>query len=690
MTEYRDAAYDSDSYPVRDDDGTDGGGTIYRAGPPHGGTPYGAQNPAGGPDGRNSPPDPIASIRGRVWRPTRGPRAEESARTDPGYGAPERGWRTSDGGYRSSDGGWRAPYRPYDTGEFRRDARLDTGPASTGEIVRYTPPVTGEPPAHRVGTTEVPRYPQRGGHTGEIVRYRGRAEETPAGATGTPGSPAYYRAGVDASAGRGYSGSTGEIAKYRDPATETPRPPAAGWDTGRASRRPGETGEMPRYPGATNSLSTGEIVRYSGPPSPRNTGEIVRYPGPPNPRNTGEIARYSATPDVRDPEAPRYPVSPGAGRRPSDTDGRGLPPASGRYDTNGRGLPPASGRHGTDGRGMRAAATRYDTDGSGRRAIGGRHDTDGQGRAGGAVAGGPSPAARRPTETGETARIPLAGYQSSGPTRRAPENDRRRDDPPELYSYDPLTLGGGESPAMRYDPATESYQYNPAAGPTARPSGGPPTAAPRPSGFDTHSGELRSREAREYGGRGYAGDDPDAGRYGGPRYRREPEPSPREEMPARRPANRGYDQPPVRRGPTRPQQRFEGTYPPRAVRNPRNIVPPIRRGQEADEDEEDAPGFFHTALVTTAWYTIPLLLYTMYVLTLDGSAEAGDGKSPRESALNGLLGGMPRVGVALLTSLAVALLIRLIGRGWRAATIGFASAVVGGGVATVVFTALTG
>jgi type IV secretory pathway TrbD component len=122
------------------------------------------------------------------------------------------------------------------------------------------------------------------------------------------------------------------------------------------------------------------------------------------------------------------------------------------------------------------------------------------------------------------------------------------------------------------------------------------------------------------------------------------------------------------------------------------VTPPRTRPEPSfDEDEpEEAPGYLHTALVTTAWYTIPLLLYTMYVLTLDGSAEAGDGVSARANALNGLLGGMPRVGVALATSLAVALLIRVISRGWRAATIGFASAVVGAGVATVIFTALQG
>jgi hypothetical protein len=263
-----------------------------------------------------------------------------------------------------------------------------------------------------------------------------------------------------------------------------------------------------------------------------------------------------------------------------------------------------------------------------------------------------------PADTGETTRIPRqpsassAGYPTVPLKRRAAEGGRSGspDDSTELYSYDPLTLGGGESPAMRR-----------------------PTRAADPRGYDGRA--------------------PDAGMYGSPaRYQRERAPAAGEEMPARRPAERRYQEPPpVRRPPARPVQRFEGTYPAQSIHSPRNVVPPRGRPLPDDEDDADeAPGFVHTALVTTAWYTIPLLLYTMYVLTLDGSAQAGDSQSARQNALNGLLGGMPRVAVALMTSLAVALLIRVISRGWRAATIGFASAVVGAGVATVIFAALQG
>jgi hypothetical protein len=646
VTEYRETGYGSDRYPPRDGGDPDSGGTLYRGGAQHDG---GQESPADQDD--DSAYDPTASIRGRVWRPTRGPRAEGAG--NPGYGAPERGWRTSDGGYRSTEGGWRAPYRPYDSGEWRHDQRADGGPANTGEIaphpagageiMRYTPPVTGQPPAYWAGAPDVAGHRQRAAeppHTGEIVRYQDSAGEP-------PGYPA---------PGRGYSGSSGEIVPYRTGATEPARHPGSAADAGRRQRRSGETGETARYPGAAS------------------------------PYSTGETARYGAPPDVRGAQVPGQPAGQSAGR--------------GRFDTDGRG--------------------RFDTDGRGRRADGGQ-PAPVAGRIPGAVddpAGRPSPA-RRPAKTGETGGFPRqrptspVGYPPPTPQRRAQENGARRDDSPELYSYDPLTLGGGESPAMRYDQATQSYLYDAApAEPPVPPSevhdarraprspAGPRGADPRASnpraadprasrGIEAGQYDRRGPNAPAPTGPGLNG--PDGGVYGGPRYQREPAPGPRQDIPARRPAERGQEQPPVRGAPARPQQRFEGTYPPRSVRNPRNVVPPQGRPRlGSDEDEEDAPGFLHTALVTTAWYTIPLLLYTMYVLTLDGSAQAGDGQSPRDNALNGLLGGMPRVGVALVTSLAVALLIRLISKGWRAATIGFASAVVGAGGATVIFNALTG
>lgn len=613
MTEYRETGYGPDGYPPRE--GTDpgrggpgagpGGGTVYGGGPRHG---QGEHAPSG-PENRgygasDSTYDAAALLRGRVWRPTRGPRAEGAAQAaGQGHAAPERGWRTSDGGYRTSDGGWRAPYRPYDTGEWSRDQHPDTGPASTGEMDRYSsgtgeivraqPPVPGEPTTYRSGGAEVGRYRE------PAPGYPGDAGP-PGGPVGAPGSaaPRYPASGVPrppasgaprhpASAvpryqdevpryqdrpdepgrypgGQGYLGGSGEIVPYRDAAPQAYRDGAA-----QAYRGAGD----PRYPGPP--VETGR--------DPRGSGEIERYPGAAGRRGTGEIARYSAAPGPRAPEMPGYPG--GTGRAPNSGDARAYP-----------------------------------------------------------------------TESTETTRIPR-----QPPPPGSPASSPKRDDSPELYTYDPLTLGGGESPAMRYDPATESYHEDPE-------SPVPPSAVAGPRG----------------GG--------PAGMYGAPRRPVEwAPPTGGQDIPARqRPMDRRYDDPPVRRQPARPQQRFEGTYPGRTARGPRNVAPTRGRPAVEEDEPDESPGYLHTALVTTAWYTIPLLLYTMYVLTLDGSASAGDGQSARENALNGLLGGMPRVGVALVTSLAVALLIRAIGKGWRAATIGFASAVVGAGAATVIFAALQG
>jgi hypothetical protein len=590
MTEYRDGyepeGYGPRGYRARADDGDGRGGTVYGAG-----RHSRDDVPVSGPAERGYPgPDPDGDVpptgdaRGRarpVWRPTRGVRAGEGGRPDdPGYGAPTRGWRTADGGYRTPDGHWSAPYQPYDTGEWRRDQRSDTGPAGTGEIAPYSS-----------GSGEIERYSPRS--TGETPRYR--------------------------------PGGTGEIARYRDRTGET-RPPDRTGEIGR--RRSDRTGDIPRPPDGSGEIAryrgshTGEVPRVTG-----GSGEIARYRGgrtgdiPRPPDGSGEIARYRGSGEV-----PRYRAdTDGTGRRRA---GAGRPPGA---DPASGPVGPASGPAGMAG------------------------GPAGLGRAG----AGPARGYPTPAEPGETTRIPRqrptsgpaydepAGYGPAEPRRWPPDGGRRSngtrggatEEPAEVYEYDPLTFGGGTSPAMRYDKATDSYSY------------GPPPASAAPD------------QRRPY---------------------RAPTPPPDQRRPYSAPAA----QPPVRR----PVQRFEGTYPTRPVSRPRNIPPPGRRVPiEPDDDEAtESPGFMHTALVTTAWYTIPLLLYTMYVLTLDGSAQAGDGQSARDNALDGLLGGMPRVGVALATSLVVALLIRAIARGWRAATIGFASAVVGAGGAAIIFAALQG
>lgn len=217
-------------------------------------------------------------------------------------------------------------------------------------------------------------------------------------------------------------------------------------------------------------------------------------------------------------------------------------------------------------------------------------------------------------------RSPNGGWQAPyEPYDTAEWRRGQHDDPADVYQYDPLTLGGGESPTIRYDPASASYA------------------------IDDHA----------------------------PGTHHPPAPQP---------------------------ERFAGTYPEHPFRPPRNLPPPDRPApahptpdpeEDAGEEEVDEqPGYLRTALVTVVWYAIPLLLYTMYVLTLDGPAQATDGRSTRATALGGLLAVMPQIGVALAMSVGIAGVVRLIGRGWQAASIGFSAAVVGAAMATIVFTAL--
>lgn len=64
--------------------------------------------------------------------------------------------------------------------------------------------------------------------------------------------------------------------------------------------------------------------------------------------------------------------------------------------------------------------------------------------------------------------------------------------------------------------------------------------------------------------------------------------------------------------------------------------------------------------------------------------------SPRARALGSLAAGLPRFGLALASSLVVALLLRRVGTTWRSASVALAAAVVGGGLSTVMISAVTG
>ncbi|MGK5673844.1 hypothetical protein ACSNOB_13510 [Micromonospora sp. URMC 106] len=119
---------------------------------------------------------------------------------------------------------------------------------------------------------------------------------------------------------------------------------------------------------------------------------------------------------------------------------------------------------------------------------------------------------------------------------------------------------------------------------------------------------------------------------------------------------------------------------------------------EDDLLDPDPGGPWRPLLYTAACYLVPAVLIFFWLLTLDGQAPAGcvtdisggGCDSPRSRALGSLASGLPRFGVALASSLVVALLLRRVGTTWRSATVALAAAVVGGGLSTVMISAVTG
>ncbi|MEV0805446.1 hypothetical protein [Micromonospora sp. NPDC050200] len=103
-------------------------------------------------------------------------------------------------------------------------------------------------------------------------------------------------------------------------------------------------------------------------------------------------------------------------------------------------------------------------------------------------------------------------------------------------------------------------------------------------------------------------------------------------------------------------------------------------------------------LYTAACYLMPAALVVLWLLTLDGQAPAecvtdisgGGCDSPRAHAFGSLVAGAPRFGLALVSSLVVAGLLRRVGTTWRSATVALAAAVIGGGLSTVMISAVTG
>ncbi|MGX1613645.1 hypothetical protein ACWIF8_07100 [Micromonospora chalcea] len=123
-------------------------------------------------------------------------------------------------------------------------------------------------------------------------------------------------------------------------------------------------------------------------------------------------------------------------------------------------------------------------------------------------------------------------------------------------------------------------------------------------------------------------------------------------------------------------------------------------GRRLEDDllDPDPGGPLRPLVYTVACYLVPAVLVVVGLLFLSGQPPAGcvtditggGCDSPRTHALDSLVSAAPRFGLALVSSLVVAVLLRQVGTTWRSATVALAAAVVGGGLSTVVISAVTG
>ncbi|MEU5720950.1 hypothetical protein ABZ783_03870 [Micromonospora sp. NPDC047738] len=140
---------------------------------------------------------------------------------------------------------------------------------------------------------------------------------------------------------------------------------------------------------------------------------------------------------------------------------------------------------------------------------------------------------------------------------------------------------------------------------------------------------------------------------------------------------------------------------------------PVREGWASPEQAEgfwsgtrlagdlldpDPGGPVRSLVYTAACYLVPALLVFVGLLFLDGQAPTGcvtditggGCDSPRAHAFASLVAGAPRFGLALLSSLVVAVVLRGFGATWRSGAVALAAAVVGGGLSTVMISVVTG
>jgi hypothetical protein len=101
-----------------------------------------------------------------------------------------------------------------------------------------------------------------------------------------------------------------------------------------------------------------------------------------------------------------------------------------------------------------------------------------------------------------------------------------------------------------------------------------------------------------------------------------------------------------------------------------------------DEAEENNGGPLAAVGYTVIWYGVPVVLFVLYMLVVTGDEKA--------HALSTLANAAPQFGLSLAVSMLVAVILRWLSGSWKAASVGLAAAVMGGGLATVLASAITG
>ncbi|WP_344610951.1 hypothetical protein [Dactylosporangium salmoneum] len=117
---------------------------------------------------------------------------------------------------------------------------------------------------------------------------------------------------------------------------------------------------------------------------------------------------------------------------------------------------------------------------------------------------------------------------------------------------------------------------------------------------------------------------------------------------------------------------------------------------DAEDDEPDQHSVYIRSFVATAgWYLIPLTAYAGWSFTLSSQPRPGCTNAfglpcpaPRSESLSNLMNEVPEIAVAMAISIVIAMILGKVTTGWRPFAIGFASAVLGAGVATVAFAVL--